>query len=117
MSMKRFAVLAALLLVPSLVYAHVYLRSTDPADGAVLDKAPQKVSVTFVGSVETAFSKVEVFAPDGEKVSDKTRFFDSDSIMEVGLKEGLPAGEYTVRWHCVSLDGHSQKGLFKFKVQ
>lgn len=115
--MKRLAVLLALLLMPALAYAHVYLRSTEPAEGAVLDKAPQKVSVTFVGSVETAFSKVEVFAPDGEKVSDKTSFHESDSVMEVGLKEELPAGVYTVKWHCVSLDGHSQKGLFKFTVQ
>lgn len=115
--LKRTALALIFLAVPALVLAHVYLRGTEPADGAVLESPPEKVRMEFVGSLEPAFSKVEVFAPDGEKVSDKTEFFESDSIMEAGLSEGLGPGLYEARWICVSLDGHKQTGTFKFEVR
>ncbi|GAB4389404.1 MAG: hypothetical protein Kow0025_14550 [Thermodesulfovibrionales bacterium] len=115
--LKRTALALVVLMAPALVLAHVYLRGTEPADGTVLESPPARVKMEFVGSLEPAFSRVEVFAPDGEKVSGKTRFFEGDSIMEASLKEGLGPGVYEARWICVSLDGHKQTGLFKFEIK
>ncbi|MEJ2313247.1 MAG: copper resistance protein CopC [Nitrospirota bacterium] len=115
--MRRLPIFVAFfLLIPVLAAAHVYLFECSPAEDAVLDEAPSKVTVTFVGSVETAFSKVEVFSPDGEKVSGKTRFLENDTVMEVDLKENLPPGVYNVEWVCMSLDGHRQTGSYKFTI-
>jgi methionine-rich copper-binding protein CopC len=115
--MTRPAVFVLLLLVPAVLYAHVYLRGTDPENGAVLDSCPGKVTMTFVGSLEPAFSKIEVFDQEGNKVSKKTTFRESDSVMEVELQEDLKPGEYTAEWLCVSLDGHKQKGSFAFIIK
>jgi methionine-rich copper-binding protein CopC len=115
--MSKLTIVMMLLLVPGVLYAHVYLRSTDPADGAELSSCPGKVTMTFVGSVEPAFSKLEVFDPDGKKVSKEPVFRDSDSVMEVELIEGLKPGKYTAEWLCMSLDGHKQKGSFTFTIK
>lgn len=120
-TMRRFGLLfiglAILLCVPALLYAHVYLRSTEPADGSVLEAPPARVTMTFVGSLEPAFSKLEVFGPDGKKVSGKVGFAESDSVMATALEGDLSAGEYRAEWLCVSLDGHKQKGSFAFTVK
>lgn len=105
------------LLIPALAVAHVYLLECNPAQDAMVEEAPSKVTITFVGSVETAFSKVEVFGPEGEKVSGKTRFLENDTVMEADLEEDLPSGVYDVEWVCMSLDGHRQTGSYKFTIK
>lgn len=115
--MRKLTMFLMLFLVPGVLYAHVYLRGTDPVDGAELSACPGKVTMTFVGSVEPAFSKLEVFGPDGKKVSKEPVFKESDSVMEVELFEGLGPGKYTAEWLCVSLDGHKQKGSFSFTIK
>jgi len=114
---RTLPIIIGLLAIPGIVFAHVYLLECSPEQNAVLNAAPEKVTIAFVGSVETAFSKIEVFDSDGEKVSQKTSFLDSDTIMEAKLDEGIVSGEYTVRWKCMSLDGHMQTGEYKFTVQ
>jgi methionine-rich copper-binding protein CopC len=106
-----------LLLVPAVSAAHVYLLECSPAQDAIVEEAPGKVTVTFVGSVETAFSKVEVFGPDGEKVSGETEFLENDTVMEAVLEEDLQPGVYKVEWVCMSLDGHRQTGSYKFTIK
>jgi methionine-rich copper-binding protein CopC len=57
-----------------------------------------------------------VFDKEGEKVFKKTKSLANDTKIEVELKEHLTSGEYTVNWKCMSLDGHSKKGKYKFTV-
>jgi methionine-rich copper-binding protein CopC len=115
--MKRLAIVLMLLAVPALVSAHVYIRSVEPQEDASLAEAPKMVKMMFIGSLEPAFSKIEVFDAEGEKISKKPAFSEYNSIMEVELDEGLDSGTYTVKWKCMSLDGHSQKGSFSFSVE
>ncbi|RMG74068.1 MAG: hypothetical protein D6710_02150 [Nitrospirae bacterium] len=103
-------------LIPS-VSAHVYMLQCSPEPGSTVEKSPDRISITFVGSVEPAFSKIEVFNEKGEKVSGKTLFKEDDTIMEVELKKNLPPGKYTVKWKCMSLDGHMQKKEFIFFIK
>lgn len=115
--MRKLAVfLSVLLLVPALACAHVYLLQCSPDQDAMVADAPKKVTITFVGSVEPAFSKIEVYDPDGKKVSGKTKFLENDTVMEVELAEDLARGVYQVKWVCMSLDGHKQKGEYKFTI-
>ncbi len=103
--------------VPVLSSAHVYLLQCVPAQDEEINTPPDTVVLTFVGSVETAFSEVEVFGPDGEKVSGETRFLENDTVMEVDMPNDLSSGVYTVKWTCMSLDGHRQKGEYKFTLK
>ncbi len=117
--MKNIAILIpmAVLLIPVALVAHVYQLECSPPQNAVLSEAPEKVTITFLGSVEPAFSKVEVFDKSGKKVSKKTICREDDTIMEAELDKDLPAGEYKVEWKCMSLDGHKQKGEYTFKIE
>jgi methionine-rich copper-binding protein CopC len=105
------------ILIPALAFSHVYLFECDPAQEAVLTAPPEKVRITFVGSLEPVFSKIEVFSPNKEKVSKKTKFFEDDTIMEVALQPNLEKGTYTVKWTCMSLDSHKQTGEYSFTIK
>jgi len=97
--------------------AHIYVLESSPEPNSTVEKSPHIVRITFVGSLEPAFSKIEVYNEKGEKVSGKTIFKEDDTIMEVELKENLPSGKYTVKWKCMSLDGHLQKKQFFFYIK
>jgi methionine-rich copper-binding protein CopC len=115
--MKRLGIFLVFLVIPALVSAHVYIRSVEPQEDASLAEAPKTVKMMFIGSLEPAFSNIEVFDAEGEKISRKPAFSEYNSIMEVELDEELGSGTYTVKWKCMSKDGHSQKGSFSFSVK
>jgi copper transport protein len=116
-TMKRLAALFAILLIPITLFAHVYQLECYPPKNAVIYESPKKVTITFLGSIEPAFSKVEVFDKSGKKVSKKTICREDDTVMEAELDKNLPAGEYKVKWKCMSLDGHKQKGEYTFNIE
>lgn len=110
--------LLIILLIPFFASAHVRVLSVEPADKAVLETAPLKVRITFLGSIEPPFSKIEVLDKDGKKVSkEDMSCLENDTVMEVGMQEKLPSGVYTVKWSCMSMDGHKQKGQFTFTIK
>lgn len=112
------SVLLIIFLTPVFAYAHVRVMSVEPADKAVLETSPVTVKIAFLGSVEPMFSKIEVFDHNGRKISkDNISCIDNDTVIEVGLQEKLPPGVYTVKWACMSMDGHKQKGQFTFTVK
>ncbi len=118
LTMKKLGlVLLVLLGIPLIVSAHVYMRECIPEEDAIVTTAPEKVTMIFVGSVEPVFSKIEVFDQKGSKVSKKTTFLEDDTVMEAKLAGDLQRGEYTVKWLCMGLDGHKQKGSYKFTLQ
>jgi methionine-rich copper-binding protein CopC len=107
-----------LLLIPLSVSGHVYLLECNPEQDAILDAPPEKITITFVGTLEPVFSKIEVFDSEGKKVSGKkTAFSEDDTVMEVALDADLDSGKYTVKWKCMSLDGHKQTGEYTFTIK
>ena len=105
------------LLIPAIAYSHVgVVESSPPVDG-VITTSPEKITVNFGGSIEPAFSKIEVFDPKDEKVSTKCRFLEEDSVIESDLQENLSPGVYKVKWKVMSLDGHTLKGEFNFTIE
>ncbi len=115
--MKKIVPGILFVLFPLVVVAHVRTLEISPEPGAVLNSPPEKITIEFLGSVEPAFSGIEVFDEEGRKVSKKTQFRENDTIMEVELDKHLPPGTYTVRWKCMSIDGHAQKKEFKFTIK
>ncbi|SFL64990.1 copper resistance CopC/CopD family protein [Streptomyces pini] len=99
--------------------AHATLTGSDPARGAVVDRAPRQVTLTFSESVSMADDAIRVLAPDGGRV-DTGRVQNLSGGGEIrhgtGLRDGLPEGTYTVVWKAVSADSHPISGAFTFSV-
>jgi methionine-rich copper-binding protein CopC len=112
-----FAFFALLIMFPTAVSAHVHLRQCSPKQGALVTATPGKVSITFSNSVEPLFSRLSVIDSSGKTVSGKTQFLKDNSVMETELGKNLAAGRYTVKWKCVSLDGHKETGSYTFTIK
>jgi copper transport protein len=110
--------LALLLLIAPAAGAHALLRSSDPAGGASLDKAPAPVTLTFTEPPDLSLSSVHVLDSDGHAVErGKARGVAGRPLqLEVPVGQ-LGDGTYTVSWRVVSrTDGHVTAGSFAFGV-
>ncbi|MFF7155744.1 copper resistance protein CopC [Streptomyces sp. NPDC008139] len=112
--------LALLLGVAAPASAHAALIRTDPADGSVVQSAPQRVVLTFSEGVLLSADSLRVLDPQGKDVAvgkpqhDSGK--DSGSTATVGLRPGIGNGTYTVAWKAVSQDSHPVAGAFTFSV-
>lgn len=122
---RRFAYLAATVLLAALsllvtapaASAHAVLVSSSPADGAVLARAPDRVTATFDEPVGVSADSLRVFAPNGDRVDTSgTTHGSRPQEISVALRPGLGRGTYTVSWHVVSADSHPVQGAFTFSV-
>src|SRR5919199_5298306 len=106
-----------LLLMPVIVYAHAQLLHTEPADGAVLDKAPERVRLFFSEPIERDFFALEVYNQNRVRVDrhDARIAPDNMTVLEVSLPR-LAAGTYSGAWRALSIDGHVVHGTFSFSV-
>jgi copper transport protein len=97
--------------------AHASLVSSSPADGALLARAPARVSSTFDEQVSISADSLKVFAPNGDRVdTGATTRGSRPAEITVALLPGLGRGTYTVGWHVVSDDSHPVQGAFTFSV-
>lgn len=95
--------------------AHDQLTGSDPKDGATV-RAPDRIELTFSGAIGDLGTQVAVTAPDGRSVVEGDPEVDG-AVVEQGLVEDLPAGDYTVVWRVTSEDGHPIAGDFSFSVE
>jgi copper resistance protein C len=94
--------------------AHAKLDRADPAVGSTVSSPPTQVELHFTQKLESKFSRIEVRNASGDRV-DQGDVSVSGSVMRVGLKV-LPPGTYTARWRVLSVDTHTTKGTFNFRV-
>ena len=104
---------AALLLTAGPAAAHDAAESSSPADGATVATPPAKVSITFSKNPLGLGAQVKVSDPAGTDWADgKVEIV--DNVASQSLREGAPAGKYTVAWRVVSSDSHPIEGTFAF---
>ncbi|WP_030190392.1 copper resistance protein CopC [Streptomyces violaceorubidus] len=98
--------------------AHAALGSTDPADGAVLQRAPGHVTLTFSESVGLRDDSFRVLDPGGHRVrtGEAGHAYGRADTARVALPGELGEGTYTVAWRVVSADSHPVSGAFTFSV-
>jgi copper transport protein len=98
--------------------AHAVLRSSDPADGASVDRASRQVTLTFTERPEPRLSTVQVLDADGRPVQAGKATPVAGQPFQLQVPLGaLPDGTYTVAWRTVSRDdGHVSGGSFAFGV-
>jgi methionine-rich copper-binding protein CopC len=93
---------------------HDALRSTNPADGATIDRLPDRVVLTFDQPALGLGSEVVVTGPAGPTSDGPPSLVDNE--VRQPLRAG-PAGRYTVVWRVTSADGHPVSGTFSFTTQ
>jgi methionine-rich copper-binding protein CopC len=107
---------AALVLGPiGSAAAHDVLVSTAPAADTALETAPASVTLMFSDEPQALGTEVVVSGPDGVAVSDGAPQVDGTAVRQ-SLRDGLPAGTYTVDWRATSADGHPLSGTFTYDV-
>ncbi|MBE1875277.1 FixH family protein [Myceligenerans pegani] len=94
--------------------AHATLIGTDPAEGAVLDAAPERVTFTFDESVIGVPAGIKVFDATGTEVASSSSV--RGSRLFVDLEDEVDDGTLVVLWRLVSEDGHPIGGSLSFAV-
>ena len=104
---------AALLFAAGPASAHDAAEASSPADGATVAMPPAEVSITFNQAPLGLGSQVRISDPAGTDWADgKVEIVDNVATQK--LREGAPAGKYTVQWRVVSSDSHPIEGTFSF---
>ncbi|WP_077801296.1 copper resistance CopC/CopD family protein [Streptomyces sp. JHA26] len=98
--------------------AHAALRSTDPGEGTVLQRAPRAVTLAFTESVGLRDDSFRVLGPDGRRLhtGDAGHADGRSDTVRLTLPDTLGEGTYTVAWRVVSADSHPVSGAFTFSV-
>ncbi|MEU6454522.1 copper resistance protein CopC [Streptomyces sp. NPDC047065] len=110
------AAACALLAGAGPAFAHAALTGSDPQQGAVVDRAPAQVSLTFSESVSVDDDSLRVLDPKGKRVDDGSPSGTGGTTYSVKLHTGLPDGTYTVTYQVVSADSHPVAGAYTFSV-
>ncbi|OLT10511.1 hypothetical protein BJF78_28720 [Pseudonocardia sp. CNS-139] len=105
----------ALLLGSGTASAHARLEGSDPADGASLDTAPQRVSLTFSDAMTADFSTLTVVGP-GDVHYETGAVSAQDTTISIGLLPLGAAGTYQIGYRVVSADGHPVSGSVSFTL-
>jgi copper resistance protein C len=105
----------ALVLGAAPALAHTRLQSSDPADGASLDSAPEHVALTFNEEMTPEFSTITVVGPDGAHYETGRVGAEGGTVSTAVLPLG-PAGQYKIGYRVVSADGHPVAGEVSFTL-
>ncbi|MFB9726135.1 copper resistance CopC family protein [Haloechinothrix salitolerans] len=109
------AVLALLGAAPQAL-AHNTLIGSDPKEGAEIDVAPRKVTLTFDQEVQSGdVNQIVVNGPDGGQWARGPVDVDGTEVSRA-LGELGPAGEYTIGFRILSADGHPVTREIPFTV-
>jgi methionine-rich copper-binding protein CopC len=93
--------------------AHADLVSTDPVDGAVLQRAPESITLSFNSKILEGMAELAVTNSVGELVTGVVA--QSAQTTATALwPVGLPGDTYKVAYRIVSEDGHPITGSFSF---
>lgn len=92
--------------------AHAQLLSSQPADGASVERVPDTVTFTFNEEINPSFAQAVVVGVDGEpRTVDSAA---SGPVVTAQMPDGLAAGRIAVRYRVVSKDGHPIEGEISF---
>lgn len=108
------AFFGATLLTPVTAWAHADLEETTPEDGAVLEAAPDDVTLTFNEKVDVLPDTMQLFDSDGLVGTLDASVSGKD--VHITLPGDLEDGSYTVGWRVVSADTHPVTGAVSFSI-
>ena len=107
--------LLGLLVLPAAASAHAVLLKAVPATGAVVDKAPTEVRLTFSEEINRVGARVRVVGPDGKAYAQGKPTV-RGNVLTQPVAAGLPEGTTTIVWSVISADGHHIRSTTAFSV-
>jgi len=112
--MRRLLVGLALLAlaIPAAAWAHATLERETPGFQQELKVSPHEVTLSF--DQFTKFPVVQVYNTAGKTFAGAATAHGLEVTAPVRT---LPTGDYTVRWHTLSADGHVVSGVWTFGVR
>ncbi|HWS31803.1 MAG TPA: copper resistance protein CopC [Actinoplanes sp.] len=110
-----FVLLTALTLPASPAQAHAAPVGATPSPGSVIGSSPSEVSVTFSEPVTPVEGRVQVIAPDGERISGKA-VVDGTTVRIPVRQAEKPLGTYLISFRVISADSHPVGGAITFSV-
>lgn len=98
--------------------AHANLARAEPAPNAVLETAPEQVTIWFTEPLEPQFSQIQVLDGAGRPVDLGDSWLNAADPTQLAVTlQPLVEGTYTVAWTNVStVDGHKVRGSYVFSV-
>lgn len=108
------SMLVVLLGAQSPAAAHNSLVSSNPKNGAVLDKAPTEAVLTFLAKLDPRTTKVAAAGPGGASAAAGPARFDGPTAMLP--VRATAAGAYTVSYEVASSDGHPIRGTVVYTL-
>lgn len=113
--MKRLVCAFLLVVCGGLASAHSRMDATLPADGAVLEDAPEKIVLRFDKSIRLVTIKMTHADQHTETldIGDQTGF-ETEFTLQM---TPLGAGRYDISWRGLGEDGHIMQGRFGFDVE
>nr|WP_166025035.1 copper resistance protein CopC [Streptomyces chilikensis] len=116
LALLLLAVTALLLAGAGPASAHAALTGSDPRQGAVVEQAPEQVTLTFSEKVAVSADSVRVLDPKGNRVDTGEAPSVGGTTLKAELTPGLPEGTFTVAYQVVSEDSHPVSGAYTFSV-
>jgi methionine-rich copper-binding protein CopC len=124
MKLRACLLASALIFIPILnspvAHAHAALVSTIPAQGAIVAKTTNKVTMHFGEDILVIAGKnpnsIVVSDSRGKKVSFGSTTISGAKISSA-LKAPLSPGKHTVKYRVVSADAHVVAGSYSFTVK
>ena len=96
--------------------AHAELIETDPAEGAVVEAAPETITLTFNEPVRLTAQEIAVYDAAGDEVGSTAGASGPEVTVDLDGAADLPDGTYVVSWNVLSGDGHPISGALTFSV-
>ena len=96
--------------------AHAELRTAEPADHAVLLRAPTRLALTFTAPMQV--TRLRLLDEAGKEYPLSREGSRQASVSEVraAIAQPLPPGAYRVEYRGLSSDGHVGSGMLHFRV-
>jgi methionine-rich copper-binding protein CopC len=113
------ALLTATVALPSGgVWAHAFMKRSEPRAGATLSRPPAQVRVWFEGPIEPLYVWIRIEdARKGRVDHGDARVNARDDRLVEAAVAPLPAGRYRVYWSVIARDGHAKEGDFAFGIR
>ncbi|MEP2944071.1 MAG: copper resistance CopC family protein [Hyphomicrobiales bacterium] len=117
MLMKHICLVCILLLGSlSAVHAHSSTKMTIPEAGAILNKAPDAVVLTFIEPARVT-KVLLTHKTDASSQSVDLKIPTKEFVTTIKLATDMVgAGDYQIIWRALGHDGHPVNGAFSFKV-
>lgn len=106
---------AAILLLPGLLWAHARLVRSDPAQGATLEKAPTQVRLVFSEKPEIALATIRLIGGFDTVALAPLELDPADPhVIVAPIGSPLKPGPYRIAWRVAARDGHPVSGAIDF---